>query len=142
MVDSEEKPDKIPTETLLDQSMNNNPDRWQVLMDLLAFQFKLALDAIRDLLLSPVSIAIALFGIITNQENPGKYFYGVLRQGHKSDSWINLFGTSSRQEEIESSSDKYVRKLENLVVDEYKKGGLVKNLKDKADRIIDKTNRD
>ena len=127
-----------------DTSSGKNPNRWQLLLDLVAFQFKLALDALRDLLLSPISIGTALFGIVTDRDNPGKYFYSMLRQGHKSDSWINLFGTGSNQEDDGSqlSSDNYVRKLESFVVDEYDKGGIVKNLKDKADKIIDKAHRD
>jgi hypothetical protein len=129
-----------------DASSGKNPNRWQLLLDLVAFQFKLALDALRDLLLSPISIGTALFGIVTDRDNPGKYFYSMLRQGHKSDSWINLFGTGSDSDQEDDtsqlSSDNYVRKLESFVVDEYDKGGIVKNLKDKADKIIDKAHRD
>ncbi len=133
----------LTTESSPAEDIGRNPDRWQVFRDLLAFQFKLALDAIRDLVLSPVSIATALFGVFTDQDNPGKYFYRLLQQGHKSDDWINLFGTDSKQVEgTASSSDKYVRKLESLVLGEYEKGGLVKELKDKTDRLIDKAKRD
>jgi hypothetical protein len=121
-----------------------NPGRWQLLLDLVAFQFKLALDAFRDLLLSPISIGTALFGIMTDRDNPGKYFYSMLRQGHKSDGWINLFGTGLEAENDSSplSSDNYVRKLESFVQDEYDKGGIVKDLKEKADKLIDKAHRD
>jgi hypothetical protein len=135
MADNDEK---------IEENKPEHPDRWQVMLDLAAFQFKLVLDAIRDVLLSPVSIATALFGIMTDQRNPGKYFYSLLKQGHKTDDWINLFGTSSDQDESKqsSSSDMYIRKVENMVLNEYEKGGLVKNLKDKADRLIDKSNRD
>ena len=127
-----------------DKNSGKNPNRWQLLLDLVAFQFKLALDALRDLLLSPISIGTALFGIVTDRDNPGKYFYSMLRQGHKSDNWINLFGTGSDQEEDTDSvsTDNYVRRLESFVVDEYGKGGIVKDLKDKADKIIDKAHRD
>jgi len=143
MVDDNKKAEgKI--EGAVDDNLPEHPGRWQVMLDLLAFQFKLLLDAIRDVLLSPVSIATALFGIFTDKKHPGKYFYGLLKQGHRTDDWINLFGTSSDQDENppSSSSDMYIRKVENMVVNEYEKGGIVKDLKDKADRLIDKSNRD
>jgi hypothetical protein len=115
------------------------PDHWQVFRDLLAFQFKLVLDAARDLLLSPISIIAVLVSLLSRQDNPGKHFYYLLRIGHKSDNWINLFGTSdSDAEDPLVSSDTYVKKVEDLIINEVQKGGVVKNMKDKTDGLIEK----
>lgn len=117
---------------------------WHLFRDLLAFQFKLVLDALRDLMLSPLSIAAAVAGLINSQDDPGKYFRELLRLGHRSDRWINLFGTGEQKDAAAPglSSDTYVRKVENMVINEYKKGGLVKGLKDTTDGLIGKIHKD
>ena len=116
------------------------PGHWQLLRDLLALQFKLAIDGVRDLLLSPLSVIAALAGFVSNPDNPGKYFYRLLRFGHKSDRWINLFGAEDHDPDADSS-DRYVRKVENLIVREYNKGGVVKNLKDGTDGLLKRIRR-
>ena len=117
---------------------------WHLFRDLLAFQFKLALDAFRDLMLSPISIAAVLVGLISRLDEPGKHFHDLLKLGHKSDRWINLFGTldSNDGEGPTLSSDTYLRKVENAVINEYQKGGLVKDLKESTDGLIDKIRKD
>jgi hypothetical protein len=115
------------------------PDHWQVFRDLLAFQFKLVLDAARDLLLSPISIIAVLVSLLSRQDNPGKHFYLLLRIGYKVDQWINLFGTTgSNTEDPLVSSDTYLKKVEDLIINEVQKGGVVKNMKDKTDGLIEK----
>lgn len=119
------------------------PGHWQVFRDLLAFQLKLALDAMRDLLLSPISIIAVIAGLLSRQDNPGKHFYDLLRVGHKSDRWINLFGTAdSDGEDPRISSDTYVKKFEDLVINEVQKGGMIKNMKDRTDGLIEKIKKD
>jgi hypothetical protein len=122
-----------------------NAGHWQLFGDLLAFQLKLVLDATRDLFLSPISIIAAVAGFLSRSENPGRYFYQLLELGHETDRWINLFGAGSEQpgdDPTAISSDTYVRKVENVVRTHYQKGGLVKNLKDSADEVIDKIRKD
>jgi hypothetical protein len=132
MGESEEQPDRPRDEHIY--------GHWHLLRDLLAFQFKLALDAIRDLMLSPVAIIAVMAGLISRQRDPGKYFHELLRLGHKTDRWINLFSPADRNESEapDLSSDTYVRKVEDMVINEYKKGGLVRNIKDSTDGLIGK----
>lgn len=127
-----------------------SPGHWQVLRDALVFQFKLVLDGLRDVLLSPISVGAAIFGLIFSPDNPGLYFNKLLKFGRKTDVWINLFGASSHyvegerdgdsesKKEQHQSSDAYVKKLEDLLLTEYKKGGFVKNLKEGTDTLLDK----
>ena len=95
--------------------------RWRLIRDLIAFQFKLLLDGLRDILLSPVSIAAAIAGLLTDGKNPGKYFYRLMALGHKSDAWINLF--KSHDDTVETnqppSADSFLRHAENIVLREY-----------------------
>lgn len=112
------------------------PGRWRLVRDLLAFQFKLLLDGMRDVLLSPISIAAALIGLMTSRDNPGKHFYRLLKVGHDSDRWINLFGTHDGV--AGPSSDDLVRHAESLVKTELEKGGIVSGLKDHTDNVLDR----
>ena len=112
--------------------------RWRLFRDVVSFQFKLAADGLRDLLLSPVSIAAALVGVLTDSKDPGKYFYRLLQLGHESDRWINLFNTHDEPRSDMPSADDLVKSAESLIVKEYHKGGVVQNLKNRTDSVLDK----
>jgi hypothetical protein len=134
------------------------PNRWQVLRDAVAFQFKLLMDGARDVLLSPISIGAAILGLIFKPDNPGIYFNRLMKFGHKTDVWINLFGASNQHPETpvdegttldfarppkeNISSDAYVKKLEDLLIAEYNKGGLIKDLKEGTDTMLEKLRKD
>jgi hypothetical protein len=71
---------------------SHHASRLHLLWDLLAFQFKLACDGLRDLVLVPVSIGAVVLGLLAGGNDPYRYFRALLRFGHRSDIWINLFG--------------------------------------------------
>ena len=78
--------------------MNRKEDRWQTLKDVLLFQGKLLIDGLRDLLLSPVSIAAAMIDLIVPGDDKGRRFYAVVRFGRRTEDWINLFGAADRHD--------------------------------------------
>ncbi len=121
----------------MNDSPEEFPSRWRVFRDVVAFQFKLAMDGLRDVILSPVSIIAALIGLLTSSRNPGKYFYRLLELGHSSDRWINLFNAYDDDGQ-RVSADHIVRRAESAVVSEYEKGGVLTNVKDHADKVIDR----
>ena len=96
---------------------DEQPSRTRLVRDLIVFQFKLALDGLRDVLLSPVSLGAALLGILTSRDDPGKYFRRLMELGRASDRWINLF--NSHNEEDRPSSDTLVRQAEAMVAREF-----------------------
>ena len=106
----------------------NPPTRSQLLRHVVVFQFKLAMDGLRDVLLSPISLIAALAGILTNHPDPSRYFNQLLQMGHRSDKWINLFNTHNEDSESPTSDD-FVRKAESIVLSELEKGGVVPKLK-------------
>lgn len=114
------------------------PNHWQLIRDVAVFQFKLALDGVRDVVLVPISLAAGIAGLIISPDNPGKYFNRLLELGRRSDVWINLFSATEhyQTEEPQASSDAYVEKLEKMLINEYKRGGMVKNLKDHTDHLM------
>ncbi|WDD98469.1 hypothetical protein [Thalassomonas actiniarum] len=132
--------------------------RWQLLRDIGIFQVKLALDAIRDLLLSPVSIVSAVIDLIKGHQYPHSYFYKVMRLGRKTDHWLNLFGAAELENKPvkeELSKDAEVCSLNNtpepgrnlddlfcqveaLLKEQHDRGGLTATAKASIDRCLDK----
>ena len=84
---------------------------WALIGLLITFQFKLAMDGLRDLLLSPVSIGFVLYGILVQREQPDKYFRRLMRFGRDSDHFINLFGEKQETQRPESSIDDKDREI-------------------------------
>jgi hypothetical protein len=136
---------------------NQNP-HWPLLARLISFQFKLIMDGLRDLLLSPISIVFVLYGIVLQRDRPDKYFNRLMRFGRKSDDFINLFEDHERPTitktdsdlfnsdkfsspgnsvNIKSkTSDDYVKKLEDLILMEYSKGGFITGIKHGPDDLL------
>ena len=91
--------------------------RLHLLWDVLIFQFKLAADGLRDILLSPISIASAVMGLISGGDEPDRYFKQVLQLGRRSEIWINLFGyrkhSGTADELIAPIKDRVFNEAEN-----------------------------
>jgi hypothetical protein len=66
--------------------------RLGLLWDVLVFQFKLLMDGARDVLLSPLSIIAAVYGILAGGDRPDRAFRRLLVFGRRTEVWINLFG--------------------------------------------------
>jgi hypothetical protein len=113
--------------------------RWALIRDLLTFQLKLAIDAFRDVLLVPVSLAAGLFDLMTGGERPGERFYAVIRLGRRSEHWINLFGAVEGPKEDDLPSlDALVDQVERRVVEQVAQGGMTASAKQAIDRSLDR----
>jgi len=123
--------------------------RWTLIRDTLIFQFKLALDAVRDLLLSPVSIICALIDIFKNHSLSQSYFHKLMVFGHQSDQWLNLFGSQNKPTKnlkpLEGQStkpdvnvDQLFAQVETLLKEQHGKGGLTASAKNTIDRYLNK----
>lgn len=117
--------------------------RWGLIRDVVVFQLKLAVDAMRDVLLSPVSLAAAALDLLGGGDEPGRNFYGLLGLGRRSEEWIDLFGSAERQSEPEgaTSLDALVGNVERLLIKEYERGGVTASAKDAIDRSLDAISR-
>ncbi|HEX6308734.1 MAG TPA: hypothetical protein VFZ69_11130 [Longimicrobiales bacterium] len=73
-----------------------------LIRDLVIFQLKLALDGLKDLVLSPVSLGAAALDILSPGARPGHRFYAVMTLGERFDRWLNLFGAA---EQADASED-------------------------------------
>lgn len=113
-----------------------------MIRDLVVFQFKLFVDGIRDLLLVPVSLVIGVISLLKGGERPGTEFYDLLKFGRHTDHAINLFGAADRvhdpaDDESVPDIDDLVSKVEDYVVDEYRRGGITAQAKERLDRALD-----
>lgn len=123
------------------------PDRWTLIRDIAVLQFKLVLDGIRDVVLVPVSLLVGAISLFKGGDRPGAAFYGLLRYGRQTDRVINLFGAADRVQAHRHDDgtlpdiDDLVSRVESFVVDEYQRGGMTAQAKDRIDSVLDAINR-
>jgi hypothetical protein len=117
-----------------------------LIRDAAVLQVKLVVDGLRDLLLVPASIIAAIMSAIDGHNGkPGTQFYDLLEIGKRSESWIDLFGALRDRDIPEqpggSSIDDVVSRIEAYVVDEYRRGGVTKQAKDRIDQLLEALHR-
>jgi hypothetical protein len=123
----------------------DGPDRWTLIRDVAVFQVKLLFDGFRDLLLLPISLIAGFASLIKGGRNPSSDFYDLLRVGRRSERWINLFGAASHLHGPPSDEDRFpvedvdemVSRVESYVVDEYRRGGVTAQAKERLDKALD-----
>ena len=123
----------------------DGPDRWTLIRDVAVFQIKLLFDGFRDLLLLPISLIAGLASLIKGGRKPSSDFYDLLRVGRRSERWINLFGAASHLHGPPSDEDRFpvedvdemVSRVESYVVDEYRRGGVTAQAKERLDKALD-----
>lgn len=87
------------------------PERKSTFKRGLIFQLKLGLDALRDLVLSPVAIVFLIMDFINNTPKEESRFSKLLQWGHESDKWINLF---EQHDDTDQEQETY-RKVDDLL---------------------------
>ena len=131
---------------VLPEHSESPPPLWVLLRDIAVLQFKLVVDGLRDLLLVPASLVAGLISLAkTKNGAPGHEFYALVSMGKQSERWINLFGAlDNAPAEVaeqnhfgEADIDDIVSKVESFVVDEYKRGGVTRQARDRMEQAID-----
>lgn len=118
-------------------------ERWILIRDMLVFQCKLVIDGFRDLVLLPVSLIAGLASLL--RKGSGAEFYDLLRLGRRSERWINLFGALERKAGAVSDDgnsavrdfDEIVSRVESFVLEEYRKGGVTAQAKQRLDDALE-----
>ena len=122
------------------------PDRWTLIRDLFVFQAKLVVDGLRDLLLVPASLVAGIWSLVSSDNGrPGPQFYRLVSLGKQSEAWIDLFKACEnapeevrRQHEFGAGNmDDLVGRLESFVKDEYERGGVTAQAKERIDKALD-----
>jgi hypothetical protein len=119
--------------------MADTQGRWELIRDVLVFQLKLVLDAVRDFALSPLSIGAALIDLFSGDEPPGRRFYAVLRAGQRAERWLDLYRPAGELEGAEElpGVDSVVARVEALLAQQVERGGVTAQAKAVIDRSLD-----
>ena len=132
--------------TLLPESNTNHPPLWTLIRDIAVLQVKLVVDGLRDLILVPTSLITGIVSLAKTKDGmPGTEFYRLVSVGRQSERWINLFGAMENApaeivEELhfgEADIDALVARVESFVVDEYQRGGVTRQAKDRFEKAIE-----
>jgi len=91
--------------------------RWRLFRDLFRFQVKLLIDALKDLLLSPIAVIAAVMDFLQPQARPNMRFYRVLAFGRRLEARIDLFGvrSGSGQKPDEWTVDEVLDQVESRI---------------------------
>jgi len=102
---------------------------------------QLAVDGLRDLVMMPIALGVAILDLLGVGPRAGRQFYILLNIGQKTEHWINLFGAADHAEAVSSTPrpgiDALVDRMERLVVQEYERGGITTSAKDAVDKALD-----
>lgn len=120
-----------------------------LIRDVAVLQVKLIFDGLRDLVLVPVSILMAIVSLAKGGDRPGPQFYDLMHLGKESEQWINLFGAAEHvpksgtvaEHFVGRDIDAMVSRVEAFVVDEYNKGGVTAQAKEHFDKMLDSVRR-
>ena len=97
-------------------SKHDQGTRSRLLRDVVVFQIKLAMEALLDLTLIPVSLAAAGIDFLLGNWRRPRWFHAVLRFGERCERRIDLWGVaSSGPEASQSDAEVLLRNIELLV---------------------------
>lgn len=128
------------------EATGDHADRWTLIRDLFVFQAKLLVDGLRDLLLVPASLVAGIWSLVSGENGrPGPQFYKLVSLGKQSELWIDLFKAyENAPEEVRRehefavrNMDELVDRFESFVVDEYERGGVTAQAKERIDKALD-----
>lgn len=142
---------------------NDNParlaqDRWPFIRDVLVLQVKLVLSNLQNFVMVPVTLIVALFDLCSRpRQRHGENFYKVLELSREIDEGINAYGAIGGYHATGPSNpppagdagearapgvDGVIRRVEDVIVREYRKGGTAASLKAAVDRVLDDLQRE
>lgn len=120
-------------------------ERWPLIQQAIVFQFKLGLDALRDILMSPVALVLVAVDVVLANNHQQSYFLGLMRLGKRSDHWINLFGgrvsedeTSSNEEAVNNNIDYWFSRIEAVIKEQQADGKLSQSGREKLQQYFKK----
>ncbi|MEZ5461231.1 hypothetical protein [Dokdonella sp.] len=94
-----------------------SPNR-SIVRNVIVLQFKLLLDALRDLALSPLSIAAAVLDLLLSKQQSPRYFKRVLKIGLHSEEWIDLWSAAREDGPVRQENvDTLLARVEEIVSD-------------------------
>ena len=116
--------------------------RWRLMGDLLAFQGKLLVDGLKDLVLSPVAFIAVVIGILSDRHYPARYFDRMMRVGRDFDRWVDLFGTETKAGHSQEPNgpgglDAHISRLKAAITAQQHRGGMTDKARQAIERALD-----
>lgn len=93
--------------------------RLKKLKALLVFQIKLGLDALRDLLLSPLAMFCFILDMLFIPGDKPGFYHKLMQFGRRTDSWISLFSSHHDDVELFHHEGEAGEKNVDVVIDEF-----------------------
>ncbi len=121
------------------------PDLRTLIRDAGVLQIKLVFDGLRDLVLVPASMVAALVSLARAHDGiAGPQFYRLLKLGKRSEQWIDLFAAHRNLPDengagnapADTNIDDIVKRMESFVVEEYRRGGVTAQAKNRIDAAL------
>lgn len=118
--------------------MGRNQESKHPVKRMLIFQVKLAVDALRDIILSPISLICTLLDYFQKKSGKNSYFEKLMVFGRQTEKRINLF----EQHQIETSFNKdasidtVLNRVESVILREYKEKHISKKTMSAIERAI------
>jgi len=118
--------------------------RWILIRDLVVFAGKAAIEALRDIVLIPVAFVVGIGGLLLRRHEPERPFRDMLQLGQRFDDWLNLFDSAKDGDETprRETVDAFFARLESIVVEQHRRGGITTNAKQSIDRALDRLHGD
>ncbi|MGQ0799048.1 MAG: hypothetical protein ACT4NL_02910 [Pseudomarimonas sp.] len=118
--------------------MSEKPDRrgFVLARDVLGFQLKLVIDALRDVVTSPLALLAAGLDLVLLKRQPPRYFRAVLQLGRRSEDWIDLWSSTYDQHAQPENVDAVLDSVQALLRDPRAGARKAKVLKRWAEREI------
>jgi hypothetical protein len=98
--------------------MNDMPkrgSRLRLARDVVVFQVKLALEALLDITLIPVSLGAAGLDLVLGNWRQPRWFHAVLRFGERCERRIDLWGVRADGDVVDSEITAVMRSVETLM---------------------------
>lgn len=114
--------------------------RWKFIRDVAVFEFKLALNNLHNFFQIPLTLAVALFDLVAGGKVQGERFYKLVEMGRTIDDSIDIYSIVAHRERSlnqDYTVDAVLKRLEDVIVKEYAKGGTAANVRSALDRAID-----
>ncbi len=135
-----EEPKKVEGEILPPGTMPAQDPRWKFIRDVAVFELKLTINNIHNFFQVPLTLGVALFDLIFKHGEEGSRFYWLVEQGRTIDDHIDIYSIIEHRERglnKDFTVDSVLKRVEDVIVREYEKGGTAASVKNAIDRIFD-----
>ncbi len=92
-------------------------DTRTLVRDVLVLQFKLFIEAARDIALSPVTLGAAVLDLLLSKRQSPRYFRNVVELGKRSDEWIDLWCAARDPTQPPGPVDSVLNRVEEALRD-------------------------